>query len=61
MHGTAKLMLEKKLSSKQLVEMVASKGGTTEAGLKHLENSGFREDIKKTISEAAKRSKELSK
>ena len=60
MHGTAKLLREKNLSPKQLIEMVASKGGTTEAGLKHLESSGFREDIKKTISAAAKRSKELS-
>ena len=61
MLGTAKMLRDKNLTPKQLVEMVASKGGTTEAGLKHLENSGFREDIRKTISKAAKRSKELSK
>ena len=61
MHGTAKLMLEKNLSPQQLVEMVASKGGTTEAGLKHLLSSSFKADVQKTIAAAAKRSKELSK
>ena len=61
MHGTAKLMLEKNLSPRQLVEMVASKGGTTEAGLKHLLSSSFKADVQKTIAAAAKRSKELSK
>src|SRR3989344_470071 len=60
MHGTAKLMLEKNISPQELVGMVASKGGTTEAGLKHLLSSGFRADVHKTVAAAAKRSKELS-
>ena len=61
MHGTARLMLEKNISPQQLVEMVASKGGTTEAGLKHLLSSSFKDDVHKTIAAAAKRSRELSK
>ena len=61
MHGTARLMLEKNISPQELVGMVASKGGTTEAGLKHLLSSSFKADVQKTIAAAAKRSKELSK
>lgn len=46
-------------SLSEMISKVASKGGTTEAGLKTLENLHFRDAISKTIEAAATRAKEL--
>lgn len=46
---------------KQLVDMVTSKGGTTEAGIKVLKKYKFKKAIEATLLSAFKRSKELSK
>lgn len=59
--GTAKLLLEKDLSPEQLVEMVSSPNGTTVAGREVLESSNYKEIVKKTITNAVERSKELGK
>ncbi len=59
--GTAKLLIEKNLSPEQLVRMVASKGGTTEAGLKVMEQHNLKETISEAVDMAVKRSIELSK
>jgi len=48
-------------SPKDLVRMVASPGGTTEAGLKVLGKNRFGEIIKGAIISAAKRSREISR
>lgn len=61
MLGTAKLLFEKKMSPQDLVTAVATKGGTTAAGLEVLEKSHVGEALMKTIEAAAKRSRELSK
>ncbi len=57
--GTAKLLEEKKLEAGKLVEMVSSPNGTTVAGREILENSDYKEILKKTINRARKRSEEL--
>lgn len=61
MLGTAKLLFEKKMSPQDLVTAVATKGGTTAAGLEVLEQSHVGEALRNTIKAAAKRSRELSK
>ena len=57
--GTGKLLIEKDISPDELIAMVASKKGTTIAGLKVLKKS--RKLLTKTIDAAVKRSKELGK
>jgi len=59
--GTAKLLLEKDISPEELIEKVASKGGTTEAGLLVLQNSEFKKIVSETIYAAIQKSKELGK
>lgn len=59
--GTAKLLLEKQLSPKELQTRVASPGGTTEAGLKVLREGGVQKVLKDAVSAAAQRSQEISK
>ncbi len=59
--GTGKLLMGKNISLNELISMVASKKGTTEAGLVVLEKYKTKEIIKKTIDTAIKRSKELGK
>jgi len=61
MLGTGKIMLEKNLPAEVLIAMVASRGGTTEAGLKALEGSGVKENLREAIFAAVKRSRELGK
>ena len=46
---------------KYLRQKITSKGGTTEAAIKFLEERNFSEIIENAVGEAAKRSKELSK
>ncbi|GAG03789.1 unnamed protein product [marine sediment metagenome] len=59
--GTAKLLIEKGLSPKELIKMVASPGGTTIAGLEVLIKSDVRNILIETVEKATKRSKELGK
>ncbi len=56
--GTAKL-LNTGINPSALIKMVASPGGTTEAGLKVLENNSIKSIISDTIEMATKRSEEL--
>ncbi|MEW6622293.1 MAG: pyrroline-5-carboxylate reductase [Bacillota bacterium] len=58
--GAAKLVKESGIDSKKLVQLTASKGGTTLAGLQELEQGGFTKTIGAAVKMAAKRSKELS-
>ncbi|HLC60029.1 MAG TPA: pyrroline-5-carboxylate reductase [Candidatus Nanoarchaeia archaeon] len=59
--GTGKLILEKNLSPDEIISMVASKKGTTVAGLKILEKNKLKVIIQDTVNAAYKRSKELGK
>ena len=61
LYGTAKLLKETRENPKKLINRVASKGGTTEAGLEVLENSEIKKIIQDTIAAAAKRSEDLGK
>lgn len=60
MLGTAKLLIEKGIDPKELISSVASAKGTTAAGLAVLEKSDILAILRKTLSAAAERSKELS-
>jgi pyrroline-5-carboxylate reductase len=57
--GTVKFLKAEKLSPEELKERVASKGGTTEAGLKVL--LGDIKNLEAAVSAARKRAEELSK
>ena len=59
--GTGKLLLEIKITPDELINMVASKKGTTEAGLKVLDKYKVKNILEKTVDAAYKRSKELGK
>lgn len=59
--GTGKLLLEMKITPDELIEMVASKKGTTEAGLKVLDKCKVKKILEKTVDAAYKRSRELGK
>ena len=59
--GTGKLMKEQGLTPKELIDMVSSPNGTTEAGMEILKKSDIRDVLIKTIEAAAKRSKEVGK
>lgn len=59
--GTGRLLKEKGLSPKELIDMVSSPGGTTVAGRNILENSDVKDVLAKMIEAAAKRSRELGK
>lgn len=59
--GTGKLLKEKGLSPKELIDMVSSPGGTTVAGRNILENSDVKDILAKMIEAAAKRSRELGR
>ncbi len=58
--GSAKMMAQGKVSPKTLREAVSSPAGTTVAGLCALEESGFQKAVKKALTAARERSKELS-
>jgi pyrroline-5-carboxylate reductase len=57
--GTARLLSEKEISADELVAMVASKGGTTEAGLDSFEKSNLPLAVRSAFRAAVKRSREL--
>lgn len=59
--GTGKLLIEKNLSPEELIDIVASKKGTTVAGLKVLKKHKVKDILIKTINASIKRSKELGK
>ncbi len=58
--GTSRL-LDTGISPSRLREMVTSPGGTTAAGLKTLEENGFKEIIEKTVRAAQKRAEEIGR
>lgn len=57
--GTARLLEEKRLTPDELVRMVSSPNGTTVAGRAELEASDYADVIRRTVSAAAARSREL--
>ena len=59
--GTGKLIVKKNFSPEELIAMVASKNGTTIAGLKVLKKYKVKDALMKTIDAAIKRSRELGK
>ena len=58
--GAARLALESPKTLEELVKMVASPGGTTVAGIKKLEEAGFKGIVTEAVEAAIKRAKELS-
>lgn len=61
MNGTIKLIKEKDMQLKDIIKMVTSKGGTTEAALKVFNKKKLSKIITEALKAATKRSKELSK
>lgn len=59
MYGTAKFLRESGVDLGEFISGVATKGGTTAAGLEVLEKSDFGDVVASTLSAAAKRSEEL--
>ena len=59
--GTAKLLLETKMHPGQLKDAVCSPGGSTIAGVRALEQGGFRASCMEAVEEAFARTKELGK
>ncbi|NOZ80087.1 MAG: pyrroline-5-carboxylate reductase [DPANN group archaeon] len=59
--GTGKLLRDRKLLPSELIAMVKSKGGTTEAGLDSLKRTAFNANVEQMIAAAYRRSKELGK
>jgi len=59
--GTGKLLLENNLPPEELIRMVASKKGTTIAGLNVLKKHNAKNILIKTINAAVKRSRELGR
>jgi pyrroline-5-carboxylate reductase len=57
--GAATQMRRSKLTPEQLIRIVASPGGTTEAALRKFESAGFSEVVAGAIKAAAERSREL--
>ncbi len=59
--GTAKLLIEKRLSYDDLIRMVASKKGTTSAGMNILQKNKVNSILIKTINAAIRRGREIRK
>jgi len=59
--GVGKLLFETGMDPEELVRMVRSPGGTTEAGLKKLEERAVTGAFKEAVHAAVKRAKELKK
>jgi pyrroline-5-carboxylate reductase len=60
LRGTGLLLKELNLEPAALVHMVATPGGTTEAGLRVLDSRPVNERLARTIAKAAERSRQLS-
>lgn len=58
--GTAKYLLQEKVSPEEFISRVASKGGVTEAGLDVMQDSDLQKIVGDTFAAAVKRSKKLS-
>jgi pyrroline-5-carboxylate reductase len=59
--GAARMMMETEKSPTELREMVTSPGGTTQAGLKELDEAEFSETVVEAVMAATRRAKELGK
>lgn len=59
--GAARMAMESEQPLPELRRMVATKGGTTEAGLRVLEEGGFADVIARCVTAATSRSRELAK
>ncbi len=57
--GTCKLLLEKEIEPKKLIQMVSSPNGTTVAGLNSFKKDNFQATVKNAIDAATKRAFEL--
>jgi pyrroline-5-carboxylate reductase len=53
--------MQNNILPEELIAMVASKGGTTVAGLKMLDKLKAKDILSKTVNAAAKRSREMGK
>ncbi len=60
MIGSAKMLIQTPYSPDELIEMVASKGGTTRAALDEFEQNGLKECLIKGFDACLKRAKELN-
>lgn len=60
LYGSSKMLLNNNLDISELINSVASKGGTTSAGLEQFELGNFKDLLNKVTYAAQKRSKELS-
>lgn len=59
--GSAEMALNLKLPMNELIKTIASKGGTTEAALKHFEENSMNKIVADALKKATKRSIELAK
>ena len=59
--GSINLLINQNMSAKDLVKMVATKGGTTEAGLKVMNNSKFHTTFIKLVKASYKKAKNQGK
>lgn len=59
--GTGKLLRDKEMAPQELITMVCSKKGTTEAGLNALKGTGFKAAVRRMVTAAYRRSKELGR
>ena len=59
--GTAQLLQQSELHPAQLKDRVTSPGGTTIAGITHLERAGFRSAVIEAVQASYRRSQELGK
>ena len=59
--GSIKLLVESKLSAKELREKVTSKGGTTEAALNVFKHDKFNQIVREAVLKATERARELSR
>jgi len=59
--GAATMVLETRRHPEELWKLVATPGGTTEAGMRALNEGGLKDALVRAVVEATKRSKELSK
>jgi pyrroline-5-carboxylate reductase len=61
MLGAAKMVLSSQKSPEELIREVTTPGGTTEAGLKVMDEKNIRQILMETVAAAASRSRELMK
>jgi pyrroline-5-carboxylate reductase len=61
LHGAERVMRESKAEPADLIRMVASAGGTTEAALRRFAEDGFSDIVARAVHAAADRSRELGR